>query len=176
MLEALEILLRIVEPIRMIDAYPVHLALAQQTQDQPVGGGKHFKFFHAQRGQLVDIEETPVVDLFRGYTPVTETIDLGLQQSVQQIKTLRLARRTVEERYRVLQKGSHRRVRLGQRCQAPLDDFLFTLALGYSGWISLAAQRQVANSGENAVVLCQWLGASPRKVASASRRCSRMRA
>ena len=56
LLQALEILLRIVEPIRMIDAYPVHLALAQQTQDQPVGGCKHLKFFHAQRGQLIDIE------------------------------------------------------------------------------------------------------------------------
>jgi hypothetical protein len=48
----------------MIDAYPVHLALAQQTQDQPVGGCKHLKFFHAQRGQLIDIEKPPIVDLF----------------------------------------------------------------------------------------------------------------
>ena len=157
LLEALEILLWIVEPIRMIDAHPVHLALAQQAQDQPVGGSKHFRFFHTQRGQFVDIEEAPVVDLFRSDTPVTETIDLGLQQSIQEIKTLRLARHAVEERYRILQKGTHRRVRLGQRCQAPLDDFLFALALGYSRWVSLAAQRQVTNGGENAVVLCQWL-------------------
>src|SRR5215475_10747006 len=154
LLEALEILLRIVEPIRMIDAYPVHLALAQQAQDQPVGGGKHFGGFHTQRGQLVDIEETPVVDLLRGHTPVTEPIDLSLQQSIQQIKTLRLARRAIEERYRVLQKGSHRWVRLGQRCQTPLDDLLFASAFSYSSWVSLAAQRQVTNGGENAVVLC----------------------
>src|SRR5205823_8055490 len=156
LLQALQILLRIVEPIRMIDAYAVHLALAQQTQDQPVGGRKYFRFFHAQGGQFVDVEETSVVDLFRGHTPVTETIDLGLQQAVQQIKTRRLVWRAVEERYRVLQKSAHRRVRLGQRCQASLDDFLFALALGYFRGISLAAQRQVANGGENAVVLGQW--------------------
>ena len=72
---------------------------------------------------------------------MTETIDLGLQQAVQQIKTRRLVWRAVEERYRVLQKSAHRRVRLGQRCQAPLDDLFFALALGYFRWIGLAAQR-----------------------------------
>src|SRR4029453_9350532 len=43
-------------------------------------------------------------------------------------------------------------------CQTPLDDLLFALAFSYSSWVSLAAQRQVTNGGENAVVLCQRLG------------------
>ena len=103
-----------------------------------MGGGKHFGLFHTQCSQFVDIEETPVVDLLRGYTPVTETIDLALQQSVEQIEALWLTRRAIEKGYCVLKKGPHRRIRLGQCCQAPLDDFLFALALGYPGWIRFA--------------------------------------
>src|SRR6185436_14408999 len=80
LLEALEILLRIVESIGMIDPHPVYLALAQQAQDEPVGRGKHLGLFHTQGRQFVDIEEASIVDLVRGYTPVTETIDLRLQQ------------------------------------------------------------------------------------------------
>src|SRR4030095_365073 len=48
-------------------------------------------------------------------------------------------------------------MRVGERCQTPLDDILFALAFSYSSWVSFAAQWQVTNGGENAVVLCERL-------------------
>jgi hypothetical protein len=81
----------------VIDAHAVHLPFAEQAQDQPVGGRKHLGGIHVQRGQLINIEEPPRVDFFRGHTPVTEAIGLLPQQCVQQVKTVRVARRSVEQ-------------------------------------------------------------------------------
>jgi hypothetical protein len=64
LLQALQILVWIVQPIRMIDAQAVHLALAEQAQDQLVSGREDLRFFHAERGQVIDVKEPPVVDFF----------------------------------------------------------------------------------------------------------------
>ena len=63
-----------------------------------MGGRKHLRFFHAQRGQAVNIEKAAVVDFFRCHAPVTQPVPLLLEQGVQQVKTLRLVQRAVEQR------------------------------------------------------------------------------
>ena len=80
-----------------------------------MGRRKHLRLFHTQGGEFIDVEEPPIVDLFRRHPPVTETVDLRLQQGVEQIKTVWLFRYAVEQRHIVLKKLPHRRVGVGQR-------------------------------------------------------------
>ena len=157
-LQTVQILLRVVEPIRVVNAHPVHLALAQEAQDEAVGGCEHCRFFHAERRQVIDVEKAPVVDLGRGYTPVTEPISLRLQEGVQEVKAMRVARCAVEERHRVLDALPYRGMGIGQRRQTPLDDLFFPLQLSHPGGLCLAARRQMPDGGENAVVFRQCLG------------------
>jgi hypothetical protein len=142
----------------VVNAHTVHRALAQQAQDEAVGGCEHFRFFHAERRQIIDVEEAPVVDLGRGHTPVTEPISLRLQKGVQEVKAVRVARRAVAERHRVLDALPYRGMGIGQCRQTPLDDLFFPLQLGHPGGLRLAARRQMPDGGENAVVFRQCLG------------------
>ena len=94
----------------MVNAHAVDLAFPQEAQNAPVGGRKHLRLFHAQRGQVIDIEEPPVVDLFRRHAPVTQAIRLRLEQGVQQVNTVRVVRGPVEQCHILLDECLHRRV------------------------------------------------------------------
>src|ERR1700730_17360391 len=52
--------------------------------------------FHAQAGQLVDVEETPVIDLFRSNAPIRDPVGLHFEQLVQARETQRVTRLTTE--------------------------------------------------------------------------------
>src|SRR6202030_645622 len=52
--------------------------------------------FHAQAGQLVDVEETPVIDLFRSNTPIGDPVGLHFEQLVQARETQGVTRLTTE--------------------------------------------------------------------------------
>ena len=86
LLQVTEVLARIVEPIRMVDAQPLDLALGDEIENEAVGGVEHRRVFHAQRGEVVDVEKAPVVDLVGGDTPVGEAVALELDQLVQQVE------------------------------------------------------------------------------------------
>ncbi len=47
---------------------------AASAEHQRVGGLEHRLVFHPQRGEVVDVEEAPVVDLVRGHAPVREPV------------------------------------------------------------------------------------------------------
>jgi hypothetical protein len=44
---------------------------------------KDYGVFHPDGGQTVDIEESSVIDLFRGNTPIEEPPDLLAEQAIQ---------------------------------------------------------------------------------------------
>jgi hypothetical protein len=69
LLKAPEVLLGIVEPVRVIDAQPVDLAGGREGEHETVRCLEHLLVLHAQRGEIVDVEEAPVVDLVRGDAP-----------------------------------------------------------------------------------------------------------
>src|SRR6202030_1872902 len=50
--------------------------------------------FHAQAGQLVDVEETPVIDFFRSNAPIGDPVGLHFEQLVQARETQRVTRLT----------------------------------------------------------------------------------
>jgi hypothetical protein len=51
---------------------------------------------HAQRGQLVDVEEAPVVDLVAGHAPVRQAVGLRVDQGVERVEARALADASVE--------------------------------------------------------------------------------
>ena len=86
----------------MIDAQPINMAARQQLTYQPVCMLEHFRVVHAQRRQIIDIEETAIVDLVRCYTPESQPVGLGFQQFVERIKVPHIGRRAVECRHILL--------------------------------------------------------------------------
>ena len=57
---------------------------------------EHLRILHADRGELVDVEEPPVVDLVRRGSPVGHAVRLLLEEGVQQVEALRLTGPAVE--------------------------------------------------------------------------------
>ena len=75
----------------MIDAQALNLAFADQPQEQPVRILKNRGILHTHRGQLGNVEESAVVDLFSRHAPEGQPVGLPIQQRVQPIETRWLA-------------------------------------------------------------------------------------
>jgi hypothetical protein len=73
----------------MVQSNAGDVALCHQVQEQCMGGGEHARILHAQTREIVDVEETPVVDLVEGRPPVGQPIRLQVQQLVQTVEALR---------------------------------------------------------------------------------------
>src|SRR5262249_60243409 len=74
LLRRLQVFLGVERAGGVVDAQPGDLALAPRAQDQLVGGGGDPLLLHAQGGQLVDVEEPPVVDLVGGDAPEGQAV------------------------------------------------------------------------------------------------------
>ena len=82
-LQPLEILLGIGQAVGMVDAQPVHARLARQPADESVNRFEHRLVLGAQRGEIGNLEETPVVDLVGSNAPEREPVVLLLEEAVQ---------------------------------------------------------------------------------------------
>src|SRR2546429_5062808 len=80
----------------MIDAHAVHLAARHELEEQAMSGLEDRRLFHAQRGQLVDVEEAAIVDVVGRHAPRREAKDLRREQLVQRIEARRITGATVE--------------------------------------------------------------------------------
>src|SRR6267143_389691 len=96
-LEPPEIVGGVVEPVGVIDAQPGHRSLAHEAEEQAVGRFEHLRLLHPDGGQLVDVEEAPVVDLLAGDAPVGGAVRLVGEQRVQRLHALGVAGLAVEE-------------------------------------------------------------------------------
>ena len=72
-----------VQSVDVIDAQSGRRAPADQLEHEAVHLVEHRRVFHAQRRQLVDVEEPAVVDLLGGHPPVREAIRLRVEQRVE---------------------------------------------------------------------------------------------
>ena len=118
LLQAAEIAGRVVQPVGVVDAQAVHAPLREQLEDQAMGGLEHRLVLHAQRGELVDIEEAAVVDLVGRDAPVRQAIRLRLEQLVQRVEARGLPGRAVELARGRVDAGRDRRVSRGKRGEA----------------------------------------------------------
>ena len=69
---------------------------ADQFEEQTVRLVEDFRQFHPDRGEIVDVEEAPVIDFLRRDAPESEPIGLIVQQLVERVETARVARRAVD--------------------------------------------------------------------------------
>src|SRR5580692_9476057 len=82
-LQALKISCRIIEPVDVIEAQPLQLAVRDQVSDQTVDRRESIGILDTKPGKRADIEETPIVDLGRRQAPMGKPKMLALQQTMQ---------------------------------------------------------------------------------------------
>ena len=152
-LDARQIVARVVESIDVIDAKAVHEPFAQQLEHEAVDTVEHGRIFHTDRGQLVDVEKTPVVDLLRGDPPMREPIGLLGEQRVEPVEAPGIATGAVEQCDQPLDVPADGGRFAGQRSKAALDDLLLAFTLGLQLAVHLLRRGQVPDSREEAEVL-----------------------
>ena len=96
-LEAEEVLAGGVETVRMVHPEAGDLAFADETEDQLVTRREDLGALHADGGQIVDVEEAPVVDLVASYPPVGQPVGLLGEESVEVVEAGRLSRHSIEQ-------------------------------------------------------------------------------
>ena len=102
-----QILPRVEHPVAVVDPQPRHFPARQQPANHPVRRRENLRVLHAQPGQIVDVEKSPVIDLLARYAPERESVGCVLQQTVQAIETPRIAFHAVNSIQRPLQRRPH---------------------------------------------------------------------
>jgi hypothetical protein len=69
-LQPLEVLLRVVQAVRVVDAQAGNSPLFDQLERERVRRLEDLFVFLRQRGEVIDVEEPPVVDLVRRGPPL----------------------------------------------------------------------------------------------------------
>ncbi len=151
---------RIVEAVDVVETHAGHPAGGEQREQAAVRRGEHLGVFHAQTGELVDVEESAVVDLVRGGAPVGEAIRLRLEQRVQADGALR-AIEGGDARLDVTRDVGGTR---HQARQPVAGDLLLALSLGDPVGLGLGIHWQMAERGEDAAILRQIGGVVARRV------------
>jgi hypothetical protein len=95
-----------------------------------VRGVEYGLVLHAQRRQVVDIEEATVVDVVGCNPPVGQPEGLRLEQLMQRIEAHGIAGSARQAADRLVERGGHPGVRGGELGQRPLVRFLVAIALG----------------------------------------------
>ena len=85
-MQAPEVIGGISESIRVIYAQSVHRALLHQPQYEPVRRLKDPFVLDPDAGQVIDGEETPVVDLIASHPPVRKPVRLRLKETMQSLE------------------------------------------------------------------------------------------
>ncbi len=139
LLQLQEVARRVVQAIGMVDAQAVDHAGRSQVECERLRGLEDFVALHAQCGQIVDVEEAPVVDLVCCDAPVSQAVGLRFDQRVQRVARVFM----VERVDRCGNRFCQRRRAGAQPCQPGLQQFLVARALGPRLWLGFVAARQM---------------------------------
>ena len=114
-IQAIEIVARVSQAIDVVDAQAVELTVLHPLDDAPVRRAEDGGILHAQRDELVDVEEAAVVDLVRGPSPEDERVDLRAEEG----GDARVAAMAGGEGARgVIERAMHHGRALGERFEA----------------------------------------------------------
>ena len=80
----------------MVDAQTVDLAVSKQSQNQVVSRVEDLRILRADRGEIVDVEKTAIVDLLGGDAPVSRAVSLLLEQLIEAIEAVPVADAAIE--------------------------------------------------------------------------------
>ena len=87
---------RIIQSIGMVNAQTVHLAFSNQFKNQTVSSLKNAFILDANAGEIVGVEEPPVVDVIGGDPPVGQAIGLRFDKFVKLVEAGRVVRSTID--------------------------------------------------------------------------------
>ena len=159
----------------MVDANPVDAPVAQQLECKRMGPFEHLGIFHAERGQLVDVEEPAVVDLLGGDSPVRQSIGLRGEQRVQAVEAPRIVFHAIERGHRALNVREDGRRGRRQPREAALDDFFFAIAFGPKLRCLRIASRKMPDCRQNAEELEAGIALADLRESSVSESTPRIR-
>jgi hypothetical protein len=120
-LQPLEVLLRVEQAVDVVDSQAVDAPLPDQFQHQAVCRLEHRRQLDPDAGQLVDLEEPAIIDLFRRHAPVRQAVVLRFQQLVYPQQALGVARSLVEPPQRMPYRLRQRRRALDQAFELLLE-------------------------------------------------------
>ena len=80
------------QTVHVVDAQAVNGTVADELKGQPMRRLENLRQLDANRSEIVDVEEAPVIDLLRGDAPETEAVDLAIEQLVKRIEAAGIAR------------------------------------------------------------------------------------
>ena len=134
-LQALQVGARVGQAVGMVHPHPADQALLEPVPQQRVRQLEHLVPLRADAGQVVDVEEAPVVDAI-GHAVGGQAPGLTLQQIVQRIEAARIAHMAVVGSQPCLQDGPRGRMVAQQGAQAGLELFLQAQAFGLVGRVA----------------------------------------
>ena len=70
----------------MVYSQAIDLSLSQQLQNEFMGLLEDVLVFLTQRGQIVDVKESSIVDVIGSHSPICEAIGLRLNELVKNIE------------------------------------------------------------------------------------------
>ena len=146
-LKAVEIAGRVVESVGVVHPQPRHLPFLYQLENEPVRRLEDCRVLHPYSGQIVDVEEPPVVDLLSCDAPVGKPEGLAAQKVVQKVEALRLAFNAVENRDVPFYVAPYLRAFPVKIRQTPFRDLLLPVPLGHKLRRGLRVGRQVDERG-----------------------------
>src|SRR6185437_4181984 len=126
----LEILLRIAQPVRMIDANAIEDACIKPLENAAVRSFENVPALDAQPHQRVDIEEAPVSEFLVRGAPVGEAVVLFVEQRVEQVDV------AVDGLDRLADVIAYIAPLFARARQQPVDDGLIAMPLLDEDWIS----------------------------------------
>jgi hypothetical protein len=100
----------IVEAVDVIDPQALEPAVADHLEDEAVRLREHLRIFDAHAGQIVDIEEAPVVDVVDGDAPEGQPVVLVPEQIVERVGRPGIGRIRGEARAGALDRGRDLRI------------------------------------------------------------------
>ncbi len=127
LLQAAEVFRRIVQAVGVVDAQPLDLPLVHQPQNQPMRLLEDVGVLHADGRQLVDVEESAIIDLVRRHAPIGQTVGLFREQLIEQVKALGLALRAVKQRHVLLDEPGDVRGSVREILEPSFEHLFFAL-------------------------------------------------
>ena len=80
----------------MIDTNSGYNILLDQRKRDSVDAGKHFWILDSDGGQVINVEESPIIDLIRRNSPKAQAIGLLIEQSFELIKAMRVSLASID--------------------------------------------------------------------------------
>ena len=152
-LQFLEIFLRQIKTIRMIDAQSGDRADADKIEQKFVRLVKNFRQFHPNRGEIIDVKKPAIINFFRGNPPERQPVGLRVEQLIECVKAACGPRLSVDLPQRIFDCLLHFRRLRATAFQTALDDFLLADALRDAPWIGFSVPRQILERSHDALEL-----------------------